>query len=75
IRFVFRSRGLVFLYTSPAPPAGGVPDELITDTAIFGDEAHVRSRLKEWEDAGVTMMLISVSDADQMRRLQTLVSS
>lgn len=58
-----------------AEAAAAVPDELITDTAIFGDEVHVRSRLKEWEDAGVTMMLISVSDVDQMRRLQTLVST
>ncbi|MBW0272437.1 LLM class F420-dependent oxidoreductase [Nocardia sp. MH4] len=57
-----------------AEAAAAVPDELITDTAIFGDEAHVRTRLKEWEDAGVTMMLISVSDAEQLRRLQALVT-
>ncbi|MFC9968329.1 LLM class F420-dependent oxidoreductase [Nocardia ignorata] len=57
-----------------AEAAAAVPDELITDTAIFGDEAHVRARLREWEDAGVTMMLISVSDAEQLRRLQPLVT-
>ncbi|GGK59590.1 LLM class F420-dependent oxidoreductase [Nocardia camponoti] len=56
-----------------AEAAAVVPDELITDTAIFGDEAHVRKRLREWEDAGVTMMLISVSDVDQLRRIAPLV--
>ncbi|MFF0546245.1 LLM class F420-dependent oxidoreductase [Nocardia thailandica] len=56
-----------------AEAAAAVPDELIFDTAIIGDEAHVRGRLKEWEAAGVTMMLISVADVEQLRRVAPLV--
>ncbi|GAA5044720.1 LLM class F420-dependent oxidoreductase [Nocardia callitridis] len=50
-----------------------VPDEMILDTAIIGDEAHVRDRLKVWEAAGVTMMLVSAPDVEQLHRLAPLV--
>lgn len=56
-----------------AEAAAAVPDEMILDTAIIGDEDHVRAQLPVWEKAGVTMMLISVSDMDQMRRIAPLV--
>ncbi|MFF3227777.1 LLM class F420-dependent oxidoreductase [Nocardia suismassiliense] len=56
-----------------AEAAAAVPDELILDTAIIGDEEHVRKQLGVWSAAGVTMMLVSVSDVAQLRRLAPLV--
>ena len=53
--------------------AAAVPDELILDTAIIGNEEHVRSQLRVWEKAGVGMLLVSVRDAEQLRRLAPLV--
>ncbi|WP_028476249.1 LLM class F420-dependent oxidoreductase [Nocardia sp. CNY236] len=56
-----------------AQAAAAVPDELILDTAIIGDEEHARKQLRVWEAAGVTMMLVSVSDTEQLSRLIPLV--
>lgn len=56
-----------------AEAAAAVPDEMILDTAIIGDEDHVRAQLPVWEKAGVTMLLISVPDLESMRRIAPLV--
>ncbi|MBF6173081.1 LLM class F420-dependent oxidoreductase [Nocardia blacklockiae] len=53
--------------------AAAVPDELILDTTIIGDEAHVREQLKVWEQAGVTMLLVGVRDVAQFEALAPLV--
>ncbi|APA95378.1 LLM class F420-dependent oxidoreductase [Nocardia seriolae] len=55
--------------------AAAVPDELILDTTIIGDEAEVREQLKVWEQAGVTMMLVGVRDVSQFERLRPLIES
>ncbi|WP_067647459.1 LLM class F420-dependent oxidoreductase [Nocardia harenae] len=56
-----------------AEAAAAVPDEMILDTAIIGDEDHVRAQLPVWEKAGVTMLLIAVPDLESMRRIAPLV--
>ncbi|QIS17422.1 LLM class F420-dependent oxidoreductase [Nocardia terpenica] len=56
-----------------AEAAAVVPDELIADTAIIGDEAQVRAQVRVWEKAGVGMLLVTARDADQLRRLAPLV--
>ncbi|WP_024800821.1 LLM class F420-dependent oxidoreductase [Nocardia sp. BMG51109] len=55
--------------------AAAVPDELILDTTIIGDEAHVREQLKVWEQAGVTMLLVGVRDVAQFEALAPLIRS
>ncbi|WP_433577765.1 LLM class F420-dependent oxidoreductase [Nocardia brasiliensis] len=65
--------GRLFQAGKKAEAAAVVPDEMILDTAIIGDEAHVREQLKVWEAAGVTMMLVSAADVEQLRRLAPLV--
>ncbi|WP_282784894.1 MULTISPECIES: LLM class F420-dependent oxidoreductase [unclassified Nocardia] len=55
--------------------AAAVPDELMLDTMIVGNEAQVREQLKVWEDAGVTMLLVGVRDTEQLARLTPLVQS
>ncbi len=53
--------------------AGAVPDRMILDTTIIGDETHVREQLGVWEKAGVTMLLIGAQTVEQMRRLAPLI--
>ncbi|MEV0299001.1 LLM class F420-dependent oxidoreductase [Nocardia sp. NPDC050710] len=65
--------GRLFQAGKKAEAAALVPDELILDTAIIGDEEYVRKQLKVWEAAGVTMMLVSVPDVEQLNRLAPLV--
>ncbi|MGQ4616865.1 LLM class F420-dependent oxidoreductase [Nocardia sp. R7R-8] len=65
--------GELFRSGKRAQAAAAVPDELILDTAIIGDEERVRAQLRVWEAAGVTMMLVSVPDIAQLHRLAPLV--
>lgn len=54
--------------------AAAVPNEMIEAAAIIGPEDHVRSTIREWEDAGVTMMCVtagSVEDIQTLARLQS----
>ena len=50
-----------------------IPDEVIDDAAIVGDIDYVRKQIKAWEAAGVTMMVVSGRNADQVREVATLV--
>lgn len=54
--------------------AAVVPDEMVTETMIVGNADEVRADVKRWEDSGVTMLLVSCHDADQVRELAALVS-
>ncbi|MEU7630773.1 LLM class F420-dependent oxidoreductase [Nocardia sp. NPDC049220] len=65
--------GRLFRSGKKAEAAALVPDELIEDTAIIGDEEHVRKQLGVWAAAGVTMLLVSVPDLAQLRLLAPLV--
>ncbi|MFD4181428.1 LLM class F420-dependent oxidoreductase [Rhodococcus sp. NPDC058514] len=51
-----------------------VPDEMVTDTMIIGNVDEVRTQVKEWEDAGVTMLLVTCRDVEHMRRLSAAVN-
>ncbi|ROR90609.1 LLM class F420-dependent oxidoreductase [Nocardioides aurantiacus] len=46
-----------------------VPDELVDQLHIVGDAAKVRERVAEWEAAGVTMLLLSLTSPDEVRRV------
>ena len=50
-----------------------IPDELVDDAAIVGDIDYVRKQVKVWEAAGVTMMVVTGRNAEQIRELATLV--
>jgi len=49
--------------------AAAVPDDLVREIAIIGSTAEVRDQVQRWERAGVTMMLVSCRDAEQVGRL------
>src|SRR6476469_9823894 len=50
-----------------------IPDELVDDAAIVGNLDYVREQIKVWESAGVTMMVVTGRNAEQIRELATLV--
>ena len=50
-----------------------LPDELVDDSAIVGDLDYVRKQIEVWEAAGVTMMVVTGRNAEQIRELATLI--
>ena len=50
-----------------------IPDELVDDAAIVGDEEYVKRQIKLWEEAGVTMMVIGARSVEQIQDLAKLV--
>lgn len=49
-----------------------IPDEVVHDSAIVGDEDHVREQIAAWEAAGVTTMLVSPGSVAEIERLAAL---
>lgn len=52
--------------------AAVVPDRMVTDTMIIGDVDQVRSEIAVWEASGVTMLLVTCSDVDQIKQLASV---
>ncbi|NLU62737.1 LLM class F420-dependent oxidoreductase [Rhodococcus sp. HNM0563] len=53
--------------------AAAIPDEMVTETMIVGNHDEVRAGVKRWEDAGVTMLLVSCRDAEHVQSLAHVV--
>lgn len=51
-----------------------IPDELVDDAAIVGDEDYVRSEIDRWAASGVTMMVVQGNNAEHIHDLADLVS-
>ncbi len=52
--------------------AAAIPDEMVLQTNLLGDEAAVRRRLAAYRDAGVTTIRLSPAGGDLTARLDTL---
>jgi F420-dependent oxidoreductase-like protein len=50
-----------------------IPDEVIDDAAIIGDLDYVRKQIEVWEAAGVTMMVVSGRNTEQINELASLI--
>ena len=44
-----------------------VPDRLVTDISLIGPLAKIRDELAQWEEAGVTMLVIGARTLDDLR--------
>lgn len=55
--------------------AAAVPDELVSDLMIVGTPDQVRDQVRDWETAGVTMLLVSCQTTDELRTLAETVLS
>ncbi len=50
-----------------------IPDALVDDMHIIGEPAQVRERVAQWEETGVTTLLLSCGTADEVRRVAEVV--
>lgn len=59
----------LFLAGKRDEAAALIPDKLVDELHIIGDEAKVRDRVQEWEASGVTTLLLSTRTPDEIRRV------
>ena len=50
-----------------------VPDSLVTDISLIGPVAQIRDELQEWEEAGVTTLVIGARSVQEMRTVAEAV--
>ncbi|WP_300677746.1 LLM class F420-dependent oxidoreductase [Nocardioides sp.] len=50
-----------------------IPDELVDDMHIIGTVGEVREKLAQWEETGVTTLLLSLRSADEVRAVAEAV--
>ncbi len=50
-----------------------VPDSLVHDLHIVGEAGEVREKVSQWEETGVTTLLLSLRSADEVRRVADVV--
>lgn len=51
-----------------------IPDELVEDLHIIGDEGYVKERVAEWESTGVTTLLLSCQSTDEINRVAEILA-
>ncbi|MCW2794880.1 LLM class F420-dependent oxidoreductase [Nocardioides sp.] len=51
-----------------------IPDELVDDMHMIGSAAEVRDRAAEWEETGVTTLLLSCRSADEVRGIADVLA-
>jgi F420-dependent oxidoreductase-like protein len=51
-----------------------IPDELVDDMHIVGTPGEVKERVAQWEETGVTTLLLSARSADEVRSVAELLA-
>ena len=51
-----------------------IPDELVDDMHIIGSAGEVRERVAEWEETGVTTLLLSLHSPDEVHAIAGLLA-
>ena len=51
-----------------------IPDELVDDMHIIGSESEVKERVAQWEETGVTTLLLSLGSAEEVRRIAAVLA-
>lgn len=51
-----------------------IPDELVDDMHIIGDVGFVKERVAQWEETGVTTLLLSLRTPEQVRLVAEVVA-
>jgi alkanesulfonate monooxygenase SsuD/methylene tetrahydromethanopterin reductase-like flavin-dependent oxidoreductase (luciferase family) len=62
----------LYLAGDKVAAAEALPEELLTATALIGDEAHVRERLVALKNAGVTTVLTTPISPSAAGRLESI---
>lgn len=55
-----------------AEAVAAVPDDMVWKTALIGDEAHVRERIRKYRDVGITELMLHPIAQDTAGRLDML---
>jgi alkanesulfonate monooxygenase SsuD/methylene tetrahydromethanopterin reductase-like flavin-dependent oxidoreductase (luciferase family) len=50
-----------------------VPDEAVADISLIGSTAAIRDQLPQWEEAGVTTLVIGAQSIEQIRQTAEVV--
>ena len=51
-----------------------IPDELVEDMHIVGEAGYVQERVAEWEETGVTTLLLSCRSPEEVRQVAELLA-
>ena len=51
-----------------------IPDELVDDMHIIGTAAEVKERVAQWEETGVTTLMLSLHSPDEVRAIAELLA-
>ncbi len=62
----------IWLAGDRAGAAAAVPDEMVWQTTLIGDEARVRERLRKYRDVGIGELMLHPMGRDAADRLDTL---
>lgn len=63
----------LFLEGRKEQAAALVPDELVEEVTIVGNADEVRAGVKRWEDAGVTMLVLTLRTPEEVRQVSEVV--
>jgi alkanesulfonate monooxygenase SsuD/methylene tetrahydromethanopterin reductase-like flavin-dependent oxidoreductase (luciferase family) len=59
----------LFLAQKRDEAAALIPNELVDDLHIIGTAGEVRERVAEWEETGVTELVLSLRSPEDIRRV------
>jgi F420-dependent oxidoreductase-like protein len=62
-----------FLSGKRKAAVAAVPDELVDEVSLCGPPSRIRERLEAWEQAGVTHLIVMLSDGDALRTMAELM--
>ncbi|MDL9945243.1 LLM class F420-dependent oxidoreductase [Gordonia sp. ABSL11-1] len=65
--------GALFREGRKVEAMAAVPDEMVRETMIAGTADEVRAQIKQWEAAGVRMLMVTARDTETIRELAALV--
>ncbi|MFL6106410.1 MAG: LLM class F420-dependent oxidoreductase [Marmoricola sp.] len=51
-----------------------IPDDLVNDMHIIGTEGYVKDRVAQWEETGVTTLLLSAHSAEEIRKVAEVLA-
>jgi F420-dependent oxidoreductase-like protein len=64
----------LFLNGERDKAAALIPHELVDELHIIGTAGEVRERVSEWEETGVTMLVLSLRSPDEVRRVAEVLA-
>lgn len=65
----------LYLEGKKAEAIATVPDRLIDDMNIIGDAARVKDKVAQWEEVGVTTLLVTAGSPEEVRTMAEVVGA